>query len=30
VVRDSLFRPVVKDGKRVRSDNLQFRFRYWY
>jgi len=30
VVRDSLFRPVLKDGKRARSDNLQFRFRYWY
>ena len=30
VLRDSFFRPVLKDGKRVRSDNLQFRFRYWY
>jgi hypothetical protein len=30
VLRDSVFRPVLKDGKRIRSDNLQFRFRYWY
>lgn len=29
-VRNSHFRPVVVDGQRQRTDDNQFRYRYWY
>lgn len=29
-VRNSNFRPVIVDGKPVRSNGLHFRYRYWY
>lgn len=29
-VRDSIFRPVIKDGEMIRSNGNQFRYRYWY
>ncbi|MCH7816461.1 MAG: hypothetical protein IIC60_07825 [Proteobacteria bacterium] len=30
VVRNSIFRPLLVDGKPVRSSGNQFRYRYWY
>jgi hypothetical protein len=29
-VRDSIFRPIVKDGELIRTTGNQFRYRYWY